>query len=205
MNENLNPRCTVLEQAVRIENYITLFLAELLGIEINTSIVLSNSEHALPFISKVKIIMDLKIISNDDKNKLQKFAFIRNQFVHNNLASNYTMCFKAVGGTSKDFKKWYPTVFSDIESEENNQILCRMLYCNVIDIINEIQEKIYKKRLSDHIDQINRGIVDQINLLFSTATIDKDNEAYIRIMKLVHETGRVEYNHKPMKFRPYPY
>jgi hypothetical protein len=112
-------RNKVLSHSLRLDKLISIMLGELLGIDSTTTITLGNKSSALPFKSKVELLVDIGALDKIDKNKLIKFMEIRNQFAHNISAESFGTCFESIDGLVNFLKKNYPNAKGERKSEES--------------------------------------------------------------------------------------
>lgn len=117
-------RKAVLNISLHIERTISQLLGDLLNINTAASKLLSNKSNALSFNTKVLLLLDMKAIDENDKNKLRTFMEIRNQFMHNLDAKSFEECFKFIDGKDNYLKKIYPTK----DTLNNEDDLKRMFY-----------------------------------------------------------------------------
>lgn len=111
-------RNEVLVASLFIEKMTSAFLSVLLGInDLKGSKVLGNKSGCLSFNQKVELLIEMGAISSSNRKKFQAFMEIRNQFMHNISANNYTNCFSFTNGTDTFILKTYPQ--SETKSREN--------------------------------------------------------------------------------------
>lgn len=94
-------------------------LGDLLGIIPKSSFTLGNKSSALPFKSKVELLIDLGAIGSKNKSKFMKFMEIRNQFAHNISAESFSTCFDSIDGLTVFLKKNYPNARGEKKTDES--------------------------------------------------------------------------------------
>jgi hypothetical protein len=93
LNHNISDsRSTVIDNAVKVEFLVNEALAIVLGINSSESISFGNSSSSLSFIAKIYLLLDLKILTKEAKEKLKSFAEIRNKFAHNFMIMEFNDC-----------------------------------------------------------------------------------------------------------------
>jgi hypothetical protein len=96
-------RSSVLNYALIMEGFTSLFLKELFGVTKTTedTFCFGNKGSALPFNTKINLLIDVGVMDKTTIKKFSAFMAIRNQFMHNQEASSYEECFKFLKGTEK--------------------------------------------------------------------------------------------------------
>lgn len=145
-------RNKVLSTSLRIDELITVMLADLLGIDSKSSLTLGNKGSALTFKSKVELLIDIGALDRVSKSKFIKFMEIRNQFAHNISAESFSTCFESIDGLVAFLKKNYPNAKGDKKTEESFfEKLFEELSSNVISLalgMNKIASDKKKKHLT---------------------------------------------------------
>ena len=141
-------RIDVLVYSLFLEKQASFSLAYLLNInieEINTTKSLGNTSSSLSFNQKINLLLDNKSITKEDKSKLECIMSVRNQFLHNFHANNYTDCASVIDGLEKYLKKLYPDPFKDHDLETAIQVSVNNLFLNCLEILNDFKGGTYKK------------------------------------------------------------
>lgn len=116
--EDLDNRMVVLGSALKIEYLINQLLGQILDIECENSKTLGNKSTSLSLNQKVLILLDLKIIEPKEKEKIENFMGVRNQFMHNLNTSSFEIYFDNNVSAKNWFKKNYPIEINNITNEE---------------------------------------------------------------------------------------
>ena len=102
MDRGFKTRLEILSYALSLEEITSTFLSFLLGIKNQKdSYIFSNSNTSLSFKNKIELLIDIGALEGDTKKKFITFMEIRNQFMHNNDASNYVRCYSYLIGKEK--------------------------------------------------------------------------------------------------------
>jgi len=115
---NIEKRARVLKFSLDLEHIASEIAAFLLDIaDTKSSISFGNRSSALSFNQKLNLLTDNQTITKEEKYKLELFGSIRNQFMHNIDANNYTDAFNLIDGAENKSKRFYPQFFeaSDLE------------------------------------------------------------------------------------------
>nr|WP_322625885.1 hypothetical protein [uncultured Flavobacterium sp.] len=102
-------RQEILQMALLLENFSSIFLAKLVGIEDwqNTRS-LGNKSGNLSFNQKIELLIDIGALSKIEKSKFQTFMELRNQFMHNLKADTYEACYSFLDGKENFVLKLFP-------------------------------------------------------------------------------------------------
>jgi hypothetical protein len=142
-------RIDVLHCSLSFEHLISLILAELLDIDIETSQTLGSKSSSLSFKNKIDLIIDIRAMEREDAKKFICFAEIRNQFMHNINVDTFTKCFQNLDGRDRELKKKYGLTDSKDLTEEQLLSKCfDSLFKDISNVIaklfNKIAEKYYE-------------------------------------------------------------
>ncbi|MDI3319112.1 hypothetical protein [Pinibacter soli] len=137
-------RFNVIEDAVSLEEIVSLILASLLGIEKDTSKSFGNTSQALSFNSKINLLTDLKSIEKDSAAKFVHFAQIRNQFAHNVYAINFVNCLADNESCKNFLKKNYKEFFDEHQQEE---VQLEQMYHALFKDLMSILQRSYQLKL----------------------------------------------------------
>lgn len=141
----LEKRKFILTISLLVENFTSIFLARLLEIEdYRETISFSNKSSTLSFNQKINLLIDIKAIEGENKNKFQTFMEIRNQFMHNLEADTYEKCFKFLNGRDKFILKVYPEN-SDLSKEDQLEKATERLFYDVLRMSSKLYEKVREK------------------------------------------------------------
>lgn len=122
-------RAQVLKYALELESVASEIAAFLLDIpDAKNSLSFGNRSSSLSFNQKLNLLKDNDTINKDDKYKLEVFAAIRNQFMHNPQANNYVDAFDFIDGAESKLKKIYPQFFEKAEREVIFENIVEQLY-----------------------------------------------------------------------------
>jgi len=145
----MNNRVEILELALILEKITSAFLAELLDIEnYKETRSLGNKSGNLSFNQKIELLIDIRALSKNDKNKYQSFMELRNQFMHNLDADTYEKCYDLMEGKERFVLKIYPQP-NDMTREEQLRKASLDMANDIIritsNLIEVVKEKIDKK------------------------------------------------------------
>ena len=145
----MNNRIEILELALILEKITSAFLAEILDIEnYRETRSLGNKSGNLSFNQKIELLIDIRALSKNDKNKYQAFMELRNQFMHNLDANTYSKCYDLMEGKEKFVLKTYPQSDHMIREEQLRKASLDMANDIIIitsNLIEVVKEKIKKK------------------------------------------------------------
>ncbi|WP_422091607.1 hypothetical protein [Tenacibaculum ovolyticum] len=108
----------ILSDSIRFEKLASACLAMFLGIDLKTSKTIGNSSQALSFNDKMNIFLDMKSINKEERNALQNFMSIRNQFMHNFDSDSFINCLANLNGVGKNLIKNFPIKEVGVSEEE---------------------------------------------------------------------------------------
>ncbi|TRX30282.1 hypothetical protein FNW52_20275 [Flavobacterium sp. ZT3R18] len=138
-------RVEILELALILEKITSAFLAELLDIEnYKETRSLGNKSGNLSFNQKVELLIDIRALSKNDKNKYQAFMELRNQFMHNLDADTYEKCYNLMEGKEKFVLKIYPQP-EDMTREEQLRRASLDMANDIIRITSNLIEVVKEK------------------------------------------------------------
>lgn len=193
-------RAVVLRYALNLESVASSVLAWLLDIaDPQSSLSFGNRSSTLSFNQKLNLLIDNEAITKEEKNKLEIFSGVRNQFMHNSEANDYTYAISLLDGAENKLRKLYPKAFEGCEKEEAFEKVVEHLYVEGLRTLASFkggmerkmkrgsEAKIYKeyyekqsesirknfKELEEALQEINEPKIDKQNLL-----------ATIRLMKI---------------------
>ncbi len=134
---DLEKRTEVLQASLIFEATVGYCLAFMLNMNPNNrSFGVGND--ALSFNAKALLLMDMSVITREEKLKLEYFMNIRNKFMHVFGANSYTKCIQMVSGLDKGLKKFYPfDTKKNLEENLENAVI------NLINDCNDIVQTIY--------------------------------------------------------------
>lgn len=190
-------RADVLLVSLKLENMTSRFLSKLIGIEEDYSLTFSfgNKGSALSFSQKIHLLIDIGALDKDAKKKFFTFMEIRNQFMHNDLATNYEQCFSFI----KEKKNFVLSFFeseNSLTEEEHLKLSVRELSNEVlkltIQLINKIQVKIasetegrVKGRLLDVLSETMQN--NKESLISNYQNQDAKTYSNIEVVKIINE------------------
>ena len=120
----------ILKYSLRLEKIASHSLAFILDVEdpSNTKS-LGNKNTPLAFNQKLHLLLDSGSIDKDEKEKMEIFMEVRNQFMHNLNVNSFVEVFAVLTGRENRLRKFYPTYFSnEIEIEESLNTVNEKLY-----------------------------------------------------------------------------
>jgi hypothetical protein len=175
-------RNKVLSHSLRLDKLISIMLGDLLGIDSTTTITLGNKSSALPFKSKVELLIDIGALDKIAKSKFIKFMEIRNQLAHNISVESFATCFEGIDGIVNFLKKNYPNAKGEKKSEESLfERQFEELSSDVFDQTIAIDKKIREKR-KKHLETLYQTEAFDI-LVFSV-----ENMAKVYLEKSPHDS-----------------
>lgn len=192
-NIGIDTRSEVLQYALIIENFTSIFLATLLDIkDIKNSRVLGNKSNPISFNQKVTLLIEIEALDAGEKAKFWTFMEVRNQFMHNMEAINYETCFTYLDGKDKYLLKQYPQK-SELPREEQLKLAFRALSEEVVKstmgLYERVKDKIRSTVNSDMHKEFQANATNAImeiekafNSIFENAS--KSNKTTIRIDEL---------------------
>lgn len=118
--KEMEKRASVLNYALIMENFTSMFLKELFGVtkSADKTYCFGNKSSSLPFNTKIHLLMDVGVVDEKTKTKFQHFMSIRNQFMHNIDARSYTECIKNIDGLEKYLEKNYKIEKTDDREQD---------------------------------------------------------------------------------------
>ncbi|PBQ32761.1 hypothetical protein CNR22_13580 [Sphingobacteriaceae bacterium] len=157
MSDNFNPfkalhkkqmemRSGVLNYALIMEHFTSMFLKELFGVTKPTeeTFCFGNKGTSLSFDTKIYLLMDIGAMDKSSKSKFLAFMAIRNQFMHNFDAKSYEECFNFLDGTEAFLLKTYKIAKTESKEEYLKlavEALCKDVNQLTSDVIEHIKEK----------------------------------------------------------------
>jgi hypothetical protein len=157
MTDNFNPfkalhkkqmemRSGVLNYALIMEHFTSMFLKELFGVTKPTeeTFCFGNKGTSLSFDTRIYLLMDIGAMDKSSKNKFLAFMAIRNQFMHNFDAKSYEECFLFLEGTEGFLLKTYKITKTQNKEEYLKvavETLCKDVKQLTSDVIGHIKEK----------------------------------------------------------------
>ncbi|WP_407557911.1 hypothetical protein [Winogradskyella sp. 4-2091] len=120
----------ILKYSLRLEKIASYSLAYIFDIEKpeNTKS-LGNKNTSLSFNQKLNLLLDSGSIVKEEKEKMEIFMEVRNQFMHNLNVDSFQDVFELLNGREKRLKKLYPDYFSeDIKLEKSFDKVTEKLY-----------------------------------------------------------------------------
>jgi uncharacterized protein YktA (UPF0223 family) len=183
----IQKRARVLQQALIVEGFTSMFLGGLLRIKnIPNSRAFGNTGSALSFKNKIDLLMDMGVLNDDLKAKFITFMEIRNQFMHNMSASTYVDCFKNLSGKQKWILGIYPQPgVTDIEQALDNASvqLGEEVVNEVMNVFKHVEKKIE--------DEVEREVTRQSKDAFFRAIPDVEKVLNDWSTKLIKEKKEI--------------
>lgn len=149
LNLGIDKRSEVLQYALIIESFTSIFLGELLGIkDVKNSRVLGNKSNPISFNQKITLLIEIEALESVEKTKFLTFMEVRNQFMHNLEASSYETCFSYLEGKDKYLLKSYPQE-EGISKEKQLELAFRALSEDVVKLTMGLLDKV-KEKIADN-------------------------------------------------------
>lgn len=169
---NSDPRSMVIEYSVSFEYNLSYILCKLLDIDISNSKSFGNTSSSLSFDSKSTLLMDIKVIDNEDKVKLKKLSEIRNQFAHNKEASDFTKCYSYIDGLRNYLLKLYgKNIDITLDIEAQNRDLFQNLINDLVKMLEKFIIAAVNKSSVSHLSELDKQYIETLN---EFAESDKD-------------------------------
>nr|WP_121270863.1 hypothetical protein [Pedobacter schmidteae] len=150
LNLGIDKRSEVLQYALIIESFTSIFLGELLGIkDVKNSRVLGNKSNPISFNQKITLLIEIEALKSVEKTKFLTFMEVRNQFMHNMEASSYETCFSYLDGKDKYLLKSYPQE-EGISKEKQLELAFRALAEDVVKLTIGLLDKV-KEKIADNV------------------------------------------------------
>ncbi|TCC88663.1 hypothetical protein EZ428_18675 [Pedobacter frigiditerrae] len=151
-NLGIDKRSEVLQYALIIESFTSIFLGELLGIkDVKNSRVLGNKSSPISFNQKITLLIEIEALESVEKTKFVTFMEVRNQFMHNLEASSYETCFSYLEGKDKYLVKAYPQK-EGISKEEQLELAFKALSEDVVKSTIGLLDKV-KEKIADNVER----------------------------------------------------
>ncbi len=205
-----NKRALVMECSVAVEQMISNQVCLLMDIDRKSSKLFGIGSSSLSFNQKVDFLVELKYYNKVQKEKLNRFAEIRNKFAHVGEISTFQECFILLSGIVLKFAKWYPEI-SSLNSITEEERFLKYFLALFIELEKEVDRFVehYNKRLhertslevkSDHFDALVDAIfelgkeMDNPELeLFIKKCLDRSNELYEVLDKKRNSINKVDH------------
>lgn len=145
VERSLEVRKKVLYDSLAFEEALSELAAFLLNIsDSNKSYSFGNSSKALSFNQKVYLLIDIGALDKEAITKFLKFMEIRNQFMHNSIATNFINCMAYIDGCEKYLMKNY-----NFSKTSDRETMVRDAYdklvSDIFQILTTIQQKVMEK------------------------------------------------------------
>lgn len=192
---NMNLRSWVIERILKIEESTSTALKGIFKIFKDKPKTVGNTSDALPFKSKIDLLLDIDEIDKIEYDRFIKISSIRNQFAHNYQADSFESI-ENINSELTNYLKKQPE-WARIQ-EANKQINIEDLYKKVFDAIalscfdkiktivskyNEGMQTILKKHIShivlNNIDNIWQLALDKITDTTNDNLSDKITEIFL--------------------------
>lgn len=127
----------VLKYSLRLEKIASHSLGFILDVEDPTNTKsLGNKNTPLAFNQKLHLLLDSGSIDKKEKEKMEIFMEVRNQFMHNLNVNSFIEVFAVLTGRETRLRKLYPSYFSDeIEVEDSLNRVTEKLYLEGMKIL----------------------------------------------------------------------
>jgi hypothetical protein len=112
---NLALRTKILKKSLEVEHQLNEIIISLINVKSTNPKTLGHKSSAFSFSNKVNLLYDLELIDNPEYNLLFCFMEIRNQFMHNLDADNFTVVINRINKT-KLFLSISPEINSMLKS-----------------------------------------------------------------------------------------
>lgn len=171
-------RQKVIEHSISFESSISFVLSYLLGIDLSKSKSLGFGTSSLSFQNKLTLLRDIDVIDKKDKIKFDYFSAIRNQFAHNENATDFTSCFDILIDMDKKLRKLYENkIDTTANIETQRETLFDELYNDLRNISNKFFKALFNKGKE-------KGMIDGCLILKET------------LLETIHEFRRKSEEHK---------
>lgn len=163
-------RTDILNKALNLEGFTSIFLAQLLGIpdaEKSNSFGVSGS--ALSFDAKINLLIDVGALSKDERSKFRIFMEIRNKFIHNININTYDKCFATIEGRDKYIMNLYKPEH-EVSREEHLRMGVHNLFIGIMEKTFAVVEKILEKETRERLLLVNTDLVREVDKQYMTVT-----------------------------------
>ncbi|MBZ4043787.1 hypothetical protein [Flavobacterium hibisci] len=159
-------RYEILQYSLLIEDFTSVFLAQLLGIkDYKKTKSLGNQSGNLSFNQKVNLLIDIGALDSEERSKFLTFMEIRNQFMHNINAKTYESCFGFLEGKSKFILKLFPQDLSlPLEQQlkkATNQLADSVIKSTVM-LTEKVEEQIREKSTTFMLEKFKKNSLETI-------------------------------------------
>ena len=189
----------VLKYSLRLEKIASHSLAFILDIEDPTNTkTLGNKNTPLAFNQKLHLLLDSGSIDKEEKEKMEIFMEVRNQFMHNLNVNSFVEVFSVLSGRENRLRKLYPDYFSDkIEIEDSLNKVTEKLYVEGMKILisfkgareNKLQtisrESVYRNLYEATPAAIDRALKMLVNDIRTDSFHYTDKEILIKNIELL--------------------
>ncbi len=146
-NDGMDIRKEVLRNALILEKKASIFIAELLRIDLDKSKIL-NGTGSIDFNKKIYLLVEIGALKEDSKSKFIAFMECRNKFMHDININTFEKCFPLnEKGTNYLLKNYVQSENLDIETKLKNAFT--QLTDDVLNSIDGIVEYINQQRRDD--------------------------------------------------------
>ncbi len=201
---NIEIRSKILKYSLELEYLFNLDLAvilELINPEKSKS--LGNTSSALSLNQKLNLMLDFETISKREKNIIESFSSIRNQFIHNYNANSYTYVINQISGLDNRLKKIYPNHFNykNINIETIYEICVDNLYRDSLSVLSNHRGKKLTKLKRDEYNKGNEELYIGLNEIFEEfiraieSKIEKYPKETISKSKILNLLLKLEINY----------
>lgn len=155
-NTKMEARLQVLNASLVIETATSGFLAGILRVkDPQNSYSFSNKSTALSFNQKILLAIDIGVLKKEDRDVCLKFMEIRNQFMHNLNAGDFTSCVGFIKGLEEYlYKKYKPD--AKLEREEKIKA-CYTQLSDDVEKLLDIMFKTFSRNAAERAEnQINK-------------------------------------------------
>jgi hypothetical protein len=195
--QGLEIRKDVLANSLRIEHDLSIIISGLLGLKKENKS-FGNTSKSLSFDAKLTLLMDMETITKDQQTKLSMFMQIRNQFMHNLHAIDYTSCVNCIVGLDNYLGKQYQFAVDDkpyfvndmgkIAREKFFDLAIRKLFLDVIHIIVHVNDRYLEKideRLSDNEAKLRVSLFHRILKEKTKEAKEKNEDVYLALLDVM--------------------
>jgi hypothetical protein len=143
-NQDISSRTFVVEMSVKIEHLLNAIISQLLGVKHEESCSFGSSSQALSFNAKANLLLDLKYLNKEQRQKFQIFMEVRNKFAHVYSVDTFEKCF-ALTKNYNQLKKLFGVDANGDNLENDMEYMFISLSLDISYTLNEIKDKIYSE------------------------------------------------------------
>ena len=138
--------------SVKVEYLLNAIISQLLGVKPEETCSFGNSSQALSFNAKANLLLDLKYLNKEQRQKFQIFMEVRNKFAHVYSVDTFEKCF-AITKNYNLLKKLFgiDSIGDNLENDMEQMFISLSLEISYT--LNEIKDKIHSEMAKKYIER----------------------------------------------------